>query len=173
MVKQVLVGTDGSGKASEAVALAANIARAFGARLTIVHVLFHGLRAEEASRFAESESLAFRLSSQVAPHLQQTPETMNELMLAYRGDVGQLMGLLGDRICEDAAESARSLGVTLVDTRVEVGEYAATILAIAEEIGADLIVVGSRGLGRLKGLLVGSVSQKIAQHAHCSVLLVR
>ncbi|RVH85207.1 universal stress protein, partial [Sinorhizobium medicae] len=60
-----------------------------------------------------------------------------------------------------------------VDVRVEPGDYAETILAVADEVDADLIVVGSRGLGGLRGLLVGSVSQKVVQHADCSVLVVR
>ncbi|WP_246299864.1 universal stress protein [Sinorhizobium psoraleae] len=84
-----------------------------------------------------------------------------------------MVSVLGDRIAEDAADVARSIGVGSVETRVEPGAYAETILKVAEEIGADLIVVGSRGLGRLRGMLVGSASQKIIQHAHCSVLVVR
>ncbi len=45
--------------------------------------------------------------------------------------------------------------------------------AAAVFAGADMIVIGSRGLGELKGLLVGSVSNKVAEHAKCSVLTVR
>ncbi|MBX6765035.1 MAG: universal stress protein, partial [Rubrobacteraceae bacterium] len=47
------------------------------------------------------------------------------------------------------------------------------IVAVAEEIGADLVVVGSRGLGGLRRTLMGSVSDSVVRHAHCSVLVVR
>ena len=47
------------------------------------------------------------------------------------------------------------------------------ITGVAEEIGADLIVVGSRGLGGLKRALMGSVSESVVRHAHCPVLVMR
>ena len=47
------------------------------------------------------------------------------------------------------------------------------ILECADELGADLVVVGSRGHGRLAGLMMGSVSQKICQLAKCHCLVVR
>ncbi len=47
------------------------------------------------------------------------------------------------------------------------------IVGLAEELGADLIVIGSRGLGGMKRLLMGSVSESVMRHAHCPVLVVR
>ncbi|NLS08243.1 universal stress protein [Rhizobium sp. P32RR-XVIII] len=173
MTKHVLVATDGSDKAREAVTMAANLAKSLGTRLTILHVILHGLRAKEASHLAEAEHLVRRVSAVTLPQLERIPTSMGELFRASQGRISEMVSVLGNRITEDAAESARSIGVSGVDTRVEPGDYAETILAVAEEIGADMIVVGSRGLGRLKGMLVGSVSQKIIQHAHCSVLVVR
>jgi len=173
MTKHILVATDGSDKAREAVTMAAKLAKGLGTRLTILHVILHGLRAEEASRLAEAEHLVRRVSAVTMPQLGRVPGSMGELFRASQGDIGQMVSVLGDRIAEDAADYARGIGVGNVETRVEPGDYAETILAVAEEIGADMIVVGSRGLGRLKGMLVGSVSQKIIQHARCSVLVVR
>ena len=46
-------------------------------------------------------------------------------------------------------------------------------VGLAEELGADLIVLGSRGLGGMKRLLMGSVSESVVRHAHCPVLVVR
>ena len=57
--------------------------------------------------------------------------------------------------------------------RVEVGPPAATVARVAEEEKCDLIVVGSRGLGGVQLFLLGSVSERIAHLAHCSVLIVR
>jgi nucleotide-binding universal stress UspA family protein len=47
------------------------------------------------------------------------------------------------------------------------------IVGLAEELGADLIVIGSRGLSGMKRLLMGSVSESVVRHAHCPVLVVR
>ena len=57
--------------------------------------------------------------------------------------------------------------------RQEKGHPAETILRVAEEGKADLIVIGSRGVGGFAALLLGSVSQNVATHAHCPVLVVR
>jgi len=56
---------------------------------------------------------------------------------------------------------------------VGMGGPAIEIIKTAEKVGADLIVIGSRGLGSLKGAVLGSVSQKVAQHASCPVMIVK
>ncbi|HUO45666.1 MAG TPA: universal stress protein [Acidimicrobiia bacterium] len=56
---------------------------------------------------------------------------------------------------------------------VDSGDPAATIVRLAKEVGADLIVMGSRGLGSVAGLLLGSVSHKVGHAAPCAVLTVR
>lgn len=53
------------------------------------------------------------------------------------------------------------------------GSPAETIIEVAATRQSDLIVMGSRGLGRLAGLVLGSNSQKVVSHAHCPVLIVR
>lgn len=58
-------------------------------------------------------------------------------------------------------------------TQILEGPPAEAILSVAEVNDNDLIVMGTRGLGRLAGLLLGSQSQKVVAHAHCPVLLVR
>jgi nucleotide-binding universal stress UspA family protein len=60
-----------------------------------------------------------------------------------------------------------------VHTEVLEGAPAEAILDVAKTRKSDLIVMGSRGLGRLKGALLGSQSQKVVQHAPCPVLIVR
>jgi len=60
-----------------------------------------------------------------------------------------------------------------IHTEVLEGSPAEAILDIANTRKNDLIVMGSRGLGRLTGLLLGSQSQKVVQHAPCPVLIVR
>ena len=58
-------------------------------------------------------------------------------------------------------------------TRVEVGDPAETVLDIAEEEESDLIVMGSRGFGTFRRLLMGSVSSQVLAQAHCPVLVVK
>jgi nucleotide-binding universal stress UspA family protein len=54
-----------------------------------------------------------------------------------------------------------------------VGDPAIALIEVAEAVGAQLIVVGSKGLADIGRFLLGSVPSKVAQHAHCDVLIVR
>jgi nucleotide-binding universal stress UspA family protein len=72
-------------------------------------------------------------------------------------------------------EAREQLGDTPLEVHEELleGPAAEAILRVAEARNADLIVMGTRGLGSLRGLLLGSVSSKVVQHAHCAVMLAR
>lgn len=70
------------------------------------------------------------------------------------------------------AEEAEMKGVK-ADTILVKGHPAKAILYAAKSMGADVIIVGSRGLGGMKGLLLGSVSHAVVQHASAPVLVVR
>lgn len=59
------------------------------------------------------------------------------------------------------------------EKHVEKGNIPRAILKVAEECNSDMIVMGSRGLGILKGALIGSVSQKVTEEAKCPVLVVK
>ncbi len=61
----------------------------------------------------------------------------------------------------------------MAQAHLRVGKPDVEIAALAEEIGAGLIVVGSRGLGAMRRVLMGSVSSSVVRHAHCPVLVVR
>jgi len=78
----------------------------------------------------------------------------------------------GDAILQRAVEHIQGR-VTDVTTELREAPDAEAILEETEVHHCDLIVMGTRGLGRLAGLLLGSVSQKVVQHARCPVLLVR
>ena len=62
---------------------------------------------------------------------------------------------------------------TSVKTQILEGPPAEAILSVAEESNIDLIILGTRGLGRLSGLALGSQSQKVLTHANCPVLIAR
>jgi nucleotide-binding universal stress UspA family protein len=71
-------------------------------------------------------------------------------------------------------EALQELSNTRLDVREELqeGPEAESILNIAKNCQADLIVMGTRGHGTLKGLLVGSVSRKVIHHSSCPVMVV-
>ena len=73
---------------------------------------------------------------------------------------------------EDEAGVLRAEGVE-AERDLAAGPMAEAILKAAEVRGCDLIVLGARGLSDLQGLLLGSVSHKVIQHAACPVLVVR
>jgi nucleotide-binding universal stress UspA family protein len=86
-------------------------------------------------------------------------------MVNPRADV---LGLL-----EAARQEAKTAGVDQVETCARQGDAADAILDVAEEQGAELIVVGNKGMTGAKRFLLGSVPNKVSHHAPCSVLIVR
>jgi nucleotide-binding universal stress UspA family protein len=91
---------------------------------------------------------------------------------------------LSGRMQEDAEQEARrkldeqvrQVGKTdgeVAEMHARVGRPDAEIVGLADELGAGLIVLGSRGLGPLRRALMGSVSDSVVRHTHCPVLIVR
>ena len=74
---------------------------------------------------------------------------------------------------EQQAKQIEEAGATINETHLREGRAAEEIVEVAEEIGAGLIVMGSRGYGRLRRALLGSVSDAVVRHAHCPVTIVR
>ncbi|WDZ81514.1 universal stress protein (plasmid) [Ensifer adhaerens] len=166
MDDHILVATDGSDGARGAVAMAAKLAKAIGAPLTVLHVVPPGFAS--AANGLPGSGRVFPIGNMIPgmsrpAELSRTPgDGIDESALAF-----------GKTIVEEARNEARRLGVEYVSARLDMGDCAETVLETAREISASLIVVGSRGLGHLKGMLLGSVSKKVAHGAHCSVLIVR
>ena len=77
-----------------------------------------------------------------------------------------------DATLAEAEQSVEGAGVR-VSTFAREGDAADAILDVAEERGADLIVVGNKGMTGAKRFVLGSVPNKISHHAPCSVLIVR
>jgi nucleotide-binding universal stress UspA family protein len=67
----------------------------------------------------------------------------------------------------------KAAGGTVAGTHLRMGAVPLEIVALAEQLGVDLIVMGSRGLGGVRRALMGSVSDSVVRHAHCPVLVVR
>src|ERR687898_617742 len=76
-------------------------------------------------------------------------------------------------VLEQQAKKIEESGGTIKETHLLEGRADEEIVTLAEEIGAGLIVMGSRGHGRLRRTLLGSVSEAVVRHAHCPVTIVR
>jgi nucleotide-binding universal stress UspA family protein len=89
---------------------------------------------------------------------------LNELLSNYRKESAKIL----DK-CKAVAEKSG----TKIETVIAEGDAASGITGYAQKGGFDLIVVGSRGLGRFKEMVLGSTSSKVLQHAKCPVLVVK
>jgi nucleotide-binding universal stress UspA family protein len=150
MIKTILVPTDGSDNAQRAVVLAADIANKYSAKLILLHVLADWRRdhvPEDLRRYAETE------------HVRITESDFQEKVATD--------------VLDRAARKVRELGAATPQTLIARGRPAAAIVEAAVSQAADLIVMGSRGLGDAKSLLLGSVSHKVGYLSNCPCLVVK
>ena len=177
MIKRVLVAVDGSEHAARALELACEVASRFGGELIALHVVpdkplseaerqmaevefsAEVARGFDLTRFAEARDDVRLMSQRLT---EQAAETAHRFRVA-----------LGERLMEEARARAHQQAVPSVRAVVREGDPAAAILNVAGEEHADIIVMGRRGLGDLAGLLLGSVSHKVAHLAECACLTVR
>ena len=148
---KVLLATDGSEEAELAARTAADLAQKTGSDLHVVHVFGIApvgtqvyLEAADVQGEALEEEAEERISEQRARE-----------------------------VLEVEVEKVRSAGGTVVEAYLIEGRIAPQIVALAEQIGAGLIVMGSRGRGGIRRALMGSVSDAVVRYAHCPVLVVR
>jgi nucleotide-binding universal stress UspA family protein len=146
MYHAIVVGTDGSDTANLAVHEATKLASLTGATLHVVNVAH--VRAPGVIAFAASGGV-----SEIAA-----------------ADKNKEIAAESRRILKQAATEARRLGVD-VKLRAVTGEPADALIAVAEDVGADLLVVGNRGMTGARRVL-GSVPNTISHHCPCHLLIV-
>lgn len=175
MKKHILVATDGSDSATAAIDLAAEMAAKFDVPLTIGHVLRFDRPSDELLRMAEIEHVVESVNHRSDFDFQITTGTIGDMFVPHRpsSDSVRAITLIGEEILRRGADRAKELGAKKVDTVTAQGDPADGILDMAKEAGADMIVVGHRGLGRVRTLLLGSVAYKVVHHAECTVMAVR
>jgi nucleotide-binding universal stress UspA family protein len=145
LLKQILVATDFSEPSEAALAYGRELARTFGARLTVVHACENiAARAYGADGFVFAE-----------------PELQRDVEAAARK---QIDALLSDE--DRNVLQAHAVVLTANST-------AASIVGFAREINTDLIVMGTHGRGAVAHLLMGSVAERVVRTAPCPVLTVR
>jgi nucleotide-binding universal stress UspA family protein len=142
---RIVVGTDGSETAAEAVRQAVDLAKLAGAQLSIVSAY-----APISKRRVEGEK-------------EGAPADV-QYEIGPREDVNLIL--------DGAAAAARKEGIEVQTHPVE-GDPAEGILNVAEKTKADLIVVGNKGMTGARRFLLGSVPNNVSHHAPCSVIIVR
>lgn len=175
MITKILLGYDGSANARRALEVASELSSRLEVDLSIVHVLMHDRPPEELIQMAEVEHLVEEVHNTLWPGVNYTPELGQGLLKPAdtSGEAVRVISVMGDHLVAYAKSHSESLGARSVSTAVRTGDYADEILDAATEQGADMIVIGSRGLGVLKGTVLGSVSQKVLHHADQIVVTVR
>jgi nucleotide-binding universal stress UspA family protein len=173
MLKTILTAVDGSDHADQAIDWATELAAKHGARLVLLYVAPHREAPPALRRMAEVEHIVEpgRAGAPPAsdPVLPTPSSSLEETMVSS----AKIYREIGERVVGAARRRAEGRGVKEVLTLVEHGDPAHQILEAAERHGADLIVMGRRGLGDLKGLLLGSVTHKVCQLATCACLTVK
>lgn len=145
MFTRIVVGTDGSDTAAEALRQAVDLAKLAGAQLSIVSAYEPvSKRRVEEERDAAPRDVQYEIGP--------------------REDVNLVL--------DGAAAAARKEGIEVQTHPVE-GDPAEGILNVAEETKADLIVVGNKGMTGARRFLLGSVPNNVSHHAPCSVIIVR
>lgn len=146
---RILAATDGSAPANRAVDLAARLTKELDGSLKVIHVC----------------------SERDVPE-----EQLSDYTIAEHASSADVLSALSEEKLRVARERAAKLGVSKIESasllELETGAIAETIIDAAHRNDADMIVMGKRGLSRLSGLIVGSVSQKVVSTATCAVIVV-
>jgi nucleotide-binding universal stress UspA family protein len=145
MEKSIICGVDGSADSQAALAAAIDLAARLRLRLIMANVV-----EPSHSPYVGSASLGGGMLRPELPTTDQQEDAANELLV----------------------ELSATLGVEQADRRVVVGYAAERLADLADEEGAEMIVVGSRGRGSFKAAFLGSVSTSLIGVARCPVLVV-
>src|SRR5215203_4523221 len=147
---RILLATDGSEEATLAAQTAIDLANKTGSELHVVY----------ADMLPYSTALyeGYQAGVDVGAYQQEESEELTQI---------------GRGRLDEQVRKIKAAGGSVAQAHLRVGRPEAEITALAEEIGAGLIVVGSRGLGGLRRALMGSVSDSVVRHAHCPVMVVR
>ena len=144
---RILLATDGSQEAERALAMAAMLSERLSAELHLVSVE------------PMPDPLSWPEARIMSPEL--------------RGDIRERAEDAARKLLESQAEKVEEMGLEVSEAHAEAGRPDTEIVRVAEEVGAGLVVLGSRGMGPVRRAVMGSVSLSVVHHSHGSVLVVR
>ena len=151
---RILLATDGSSESELAARTAVDLARMSDSELHVIYVL-------------DSAPSALLYPGATDPEGIEMPDPVLEEDLERRAEQR------GRELLDAEVERVRSVGGTVAQAHLMMGDAAREIVHLAEDLGAGLVVMGSRGRGGIRRALMGSVSDSVVRHAHCPVLVVR
>jgi len=144
LFKKILVPVDGSLHSERALEKAIGIAKKFNSKITLLHV--------------------YSTNLVLLPKEYAVPESTPEIVAISREIGANILA------CAEIRTKAEKVQV---DTLLERGHTVKVIIDLCKEGKFDLIVIGARGLSKIKEILLGSVSQGVVRHAACPVLIVK
>ncbi len=147
MFKKILVPVDGSEEAQKAVETARELAKCAQSEVTLLYVL-----------------APLTMVATAAPGEERILSAIPELLVFRQNEGNAILKEMVSKFADSGIEPKRKM--------IE-GHPARSILSLAKEENFELIIMGSRGLSRIAGFLLGSISDAVVHHAHCPVLIVR
>jgi nucleotide-binding universal stress UspA family protein len=141
---KILLATDGSREAILAARTAVDLAEKTDSELHMAFIL----RTHDVSEY---DSMGFNTEKAPEEEIKQ----------------------MGQRLLDEQVKRVEEAAGTVAGAHFRMARPDQGILAVGEDVGTGLIVLGSRGLGGVKRALMGSVSDSVVRHAHCPVLVVR
>jgi nucleotide-binding universal stress UspA family protein len=147
MFRQIIVALDGSEKSKKAARVGFDLAKLYSGTVTLMHV-------------PHAETAAFVVGAVSGYHAAITKPSFDEIEKA------------GQHVLDEALMIAADVRFAAVKTHMPHGDAAAEILLHADEIKADLIVTGRRGLSAISSVVLGSTTQRINHLAKCACLSV-
>ena len=152
---KILLAVDGSETGTHAAEVAVELCEKTGSELHLIYV----------GEDAYSATLVYPEAT--------SPEWVEREDPVLIGQLQQQFEQMSRRVLDTQAEKVREVGGTIAQAHLRMGKAPTEIVDLAEELGAGLVVLGSRGLGGIRRALMGSVSDSVVRHAHCPVLVVR
>ena len=152
MINRILVATDASAASNRALKMAAQLAEQYNAEILIVHVI---------------------RDMQIPYEIKEIPELESGKFESFNNAREEVMRKIAETVLRAAKEKTEKAGANKVETVIGTGDPATSILSLAKRRKMDMIVIGTRGLGKLKGTILGSVSRKVTNNAETSCLIVR
>ena len=152
MINRILVATDASAASNRALEMAAQMSAQHDAEMLVVHVI---------------------RDMQIPYEIDEIPELESHQFESFNNAREEVMRKIAESVLRDAKEKAEKAGAGKVETVIGTGDPATSILSLARRRKMDMIVIGTRGLSKLKGTILGSVSRKVINNAETSCLIVR
>ena len=177
-MKTILVPIDGSDVSEKALEVALDLAERHNAQVKLLHVLLRDKEAEDLLRLPDLAGTGAEIAAELgrlvkAPAARHSAEElMADPSLPSHPISEPLLRRIGGLVLRRGSARAEKRGVATEVLDLADGAIASVIVATAEAIGADMIVIGSRGLRHIEAFTFGSVSDEVRRTARCTCIAV-